>query len=69
VKFKESIESDGKKTISEKNVTVNNKFFEVEMPPATTIILEMGTQRYVNKPSYAFPWHTAEIASKNRTKQ
>ena len=64
VKFKESIQSDGKITISEKNVNVNNKFFEVELPPATTIILEMGTKRYVNKPGYAFPWHTTVIPSK-----
>ncbi len=59
VKFQEmSIGNDGKKSISEKTVTVNNKFFAVELPAATTITLEMGTRRYVNKPAYAFPWHT-----------
>jgi hypothetical protein len=42
--------------ISDKTVTVNNKFFAVELPPATSITLEIGTQRFVNKPSYSFPW-------------
>ena len=60
VKYKETaVGKDGKQLISDKTLTVNNKFFEVELPPATTITLEIGTRRYVNKPGYSFPWHTS----------
>ena len=57
IKYKEMVVgNDGKKRISDKMVTVNKKFFEVDLPPATTITLEMGTMRFVNKPTYALPW-------------
>lgn len=45
-------------SIMEESVAVNGKYFIVELPPATTITLNIGTQRFVNQPSYAFPWHT-----------
>ena len=58
VKYKEeSNDSNGKKVLIEKSVPVNRKFFAVELPPATTIKLDIGTRRFVNKPGYAFPWH------------
>lgn len=35
---------------------VNGKWFEVELPPATTIRIEAGMKRFVNRPTYAWPW-------------
>lgn len=54
-------ERDRKKTFTEKTVSVNNKFFSIVLPPATSITLEMGMNRHVNKPTYAFPWHGDKI--------
>ena len=42
---------------SEKTVPVDNKYFVIQLPPSTSIRLEGGLQRFVNQPSYAFPWH------------
>ena len=36
---------------------VHGKAFTVELPPSTAIRINAGMKRYVNKPSYAFPWH------------
>lgn len=41
-------------------VAVNARFFEVDLPPSTAIRLEAGTRRFVNRPSYAFPWQAAQ---------
>ena len=38
-------------------VAVNGKYIRVSLPPATSIRLGLGLRRFVNKPSYAFPWH------------
>jgi hypothetical protein len=38
-------------------VTVNRKFFLVRLPPGNGIRLDLGTRRFANRPSYAFPWH------------
>lgn len=35
---------------------INNTYFVVELPPSTSIKLNIGLRRFVNKPSYAFPW-------------
>ena len=43
--------------LSERTVPVDSKYFVVELPPSTSIRLEGGIQRFVNQPSYAFPWH------------
>lgn len=37
--------------------SVNGKFFAVELPPSTSIRIDAGVNRFVNQPSYAFPWH------------
>ena len=37
--------------------TVGGKHFTVELPPSTTIRIGAGMQRFLNDPSYAFPWH------------
>ena len=46
---------------SERVVPVEAKFFAVELPPSTTIRLEVGMRRFANAPSYAFPWHGDKI--------
>ncbi len=53
----QSTDSGGEKILTGKTVPVNNRYFAVELPPATSIKLDIGTRRFVNKPSYAFPWH------------
>jgi hypothetical protein len=35
---------------------VNGSYFIVELPPASSIHLKIGMKRFVNKPSYSFPW-------------
>ncbi|HEB32152.1 MAG TPA: hypothetical protein ENI15_14985 [Spirochaetes bacterium] len=55
--IEQSKDSEGKMVLSDKTVPVNKKYFAVELPPATTIKLEIGMKRFVNKPTYAFPWH------------
>jgi hypothetical protein len=35
---------------------VNGSYFMVELPPASSIHLAIGMKRFVNKPSYSFPW-------------
>ena len=54
----ESKDKNEQKTFSNKTVTVNKKFFAVELPPATSINLEIGMKRFVNQPTYAFPWQS-----------
>lgn len=36
--------------------TVNDKYLQVELPPATQIELDIQTTRYVHEPSYRWPW-------------
>ena len=50
-------DGSGNKVLSDKKVTVNKKYFAVELPPSTSVKLDMEMRRHVNKPSYAFPWH------------
>jgi hypothetical protein len=42
---------------NEKTVPVDGKYFSVELPPSTAIRVNAGMRRFVNQPSYAFPWH------------
>lgn len=44
-----------------KETDVNAKYFAVELPPSTSVRLEVGMRRFVNNPSYAFPWHGEKI--------
>jgi len=37
--------------------TVHGKYFTVDLPPSASIRLDAGLRRFVNQPSYAFPWH------------
>jgi cephalosporin-C deacetylase-like acetyl esterase len=38
-------------------VSVQGKYMEIILPPSTSIRLKVGMDRYVNVPSYAFPWN------------
>lgn len=40
---------------------VNGKYFAVDLPPSTSIRIDAGMDRFVNKPSYALPWHEGAI--------
>ncbi len=44
-------------TVNDTGSAVNGKHFAVELPPGTSIRLNCGLQRFVNDPTYAFPWH------------
>ncbi len=43
--------------VSEASVSVDDKYFAVELPPSTSIKLEIRMRRFANQPTYAFPWH------------
>jgi hypothetical protein len=44
-------------TLVERTVAVNRKFFQVRLRPGCGLTLNLGTKRFVHRPSYAFPWH------------
>lgn len=44
-------------TLVERTVAVNRKFFQVRLRPGCGLTLNIGTKRFVHRPSYAFPWH------------
>jgi hypothetical protein len=58
---------DGEKENEEKSVVkvdVNKPYFVVDLIPGASVKLEIGMRRFVNKPSYAFPWHQRTVAVK-----
>ena len=36
---------------------VDDKYFAVNLPPSTTIKLDIEMRHFANQPTYAFPWH------------
>jgi hypothetical protein len=44
-----------------REVAADGKHFAVQLPPFTSVRLASGMERFVNKPSYAFPWHGASV--------
>ena len=40
---------------------VNGQYFEVRLPPSTTVRVQAGLNRFANDPSYAFPWHGGSV--------
>lgn len=42
--------------VEDRFVAVNRKFFLVHLAPGTGLTLDMGMKRFVNRPTYAFPW-------------
>ncbi len=57
VRFQEAGQNDP----SERTIPVDARYFAVQLPPSTTIRLDAGMRRFVNQPSYAFPWHGDKI--------
>ena len=45
----------------DKVVSADGKYFAVQLPPSTTIRLEVGVRRFENQPSYAFPWDGEKV--------
>jgi hypothetical protein len=41
--------------------TINRNFFQARLEPGARGRLEIGIKRFVNPPSYAFPWHGEKI--------
>ncbi|MBM3934927.1 MAG: hypothetical protein FJ319_11620 [SAR202 cluster bacterium] len=46
-----------KVAFKEARVKVEGKYFAVDLPPMASVRVEAGMARFVNKPSYAHPWH------------
>ncbi len=44
-----------------RTIPVESKYFAVRLPPGASIRLDMVMRRFVNRPTYAFPWHGEEI--------
>jgi hypothetical protein len=40
---------------------IYRKFFQVRLRPGASVRLQLEQQRFVNQPSYAFPWHGDKI--------
>lgn len=55
---------EGNQPKESKKAEIHHPYFVVELPPGTSIHLDIGTQRFVNQPSYAFPWHGGKVAVK-----
>ena len=45
------------RTQNPKSVKVDGKYLRVVLPPSTMVRIDAGMRRFVNDPSYAFPWH------------
>jgi len=43
-------------TAAPETYAVDGRYVAIDLPPATTIRLELGTNRFVNRPTYALPW-------------
>lgn len=45
--------------LSEDSARVDESHFAVNLPPSTSIKLDIKVRRFANRPTYAFPWHGA----------
>jgi hypothetical protein len=52
--------------VADRFVDVNRRFFLVHLEPGTGQTLEMGMKRFVNRPTYAFPWQSDTIPVADR---
>ena len=48
-------------THEEQTVRVKSQYFAVQLPPGTSIRLDLGMRRFAHRPTYAFPWHGGAI--------
>ena len=46
---------------SYKTIPIGNKYLGITLPPSTSIRMGIPMKRFVNNPSYAFPWHGDKI--------
>jgi hypothetical protein len=57
IQYNESPESKIKPVADQKkSQEVHGKYVKIVLPPSTTILLEIGLDRFSNDPSYRFPW-------------
>ncbi|MBM3933092.1 MAG: hypothetical protein FJ319_02125 [SAR202 cluster bacterium] len=47
----------------ERSVRADSQYFAVTLPPSTSVRMLAGQKRFVNKPSYAFPWHGGKVTA------
>ena len=45
----------------DQRIDVNRRFFTVHLEPGAGITVEAWMKRFVNKPTYAFPWHRDRV--------
>ena len=45
----------------QQEVAINGKYFAIALPPSTAVEIDAGMDRFMNQPSYAFPWHADGI--------
>ena len=55
----ENHDAPGNDTISVPGINADSKYVMILLPPGKSIVLDMETKRFVNDPSYLFPWHPA----------
>ena len=46
---------------TDRTAPVDGAYFAVRLPPATRVRLDVGLRRFVNRPTYAFPWHGGRV--------
>ena len=51
----------GKVEAGDKKMEVDDRYFQVRLLPGTEITLQIGMERFCNRPTYAFPWHEKGI--------
>jgi len=58
VKYVERVKDNSERIReAEEKKPVHGRFFQVNLAPTASIRLEIGTRLFVNRPTYAFPWH------------
>ncbi len=48
-------------THADQTVPVDAKHLAVQLPPGTSIRLDLAMRRFAHQPTYAFPWHGGMI--------
>lgn len=44
-------------TPADQTVPVDSKHLSVQLPPGTSIRLDLAMRRFAHQPTYVFPWH------------
>lgn len=61
-KYEKTDKAGGKQMMT---MPVNSSYLSVLLPPGAAIRLDLGTNRFVNTPSYRFPWHKGPLWEQN----